>query len=263
MHWCAAIHQKIHPRKDPQDPHVISKPAHVTLIVTEQFNTNFIFLASMIAMRATLPKLGPVSRQLNLKIICASSGNRTFKMSPKRQRRPENVPGPIFVDHTCIDCDTCRWMAPETFTAINGASATSHQPEHGSAERHAALQALMSCPTFSIHVEDASPGELAAARDSFPLAIPGTKNVYHLGHHSERTYGAAPFLITRPGLGNIMIDVPRWSPQLAQRIQAVGGVKYIFLSHRDDVAGHDRWAAHLGAKRIIHELEANSRQGTE
>lgn len=154
-------------------------------------------------------------------------------------------------------------MAPETFTAINGASATSVQPDRGSPERHAALQALLSCPTFSIHVEDSSPGELAAARDSFPLPISGTKNVCHLGHHAEQSYGAAPYLIVRPGLGNIMVDVPRWSPQLAQRIQAVGGAKYIFLSHRDDVFGHDRWAQHLGSKRIIHALEANTRQGTD
>jgi ferredoxin len=214
-------------------------------------------------MRVTRAAYAPISRQANLRILCASSGNRHINMAPKRQRRSENVPGPIYVDHTCIDCDTCRWMAPETFASINGASATSLQPQHGSEERHAALQALLSCPTFSIHVEDASPGELAAARDSFPLPIPGAKNVCHLGHHSEQSYGAAPYLIIRPELGNIMVDVPRWSPQLAQRIAAVGGAKYIFLSHRDDVFGHGRWAEHLGAQRIIHEFEANKRQGTE
>ncbi|MCD9644339.1 hypothetical protein HAX54_032525 [Datura stramonium] len=31
-----------------------------------------------------------------------------------RARRPQNVSGDFFVDHTCIDCDTCRWMAPVT-----------------------------------------------------------------------------------------------------------------------------------------------------
>ena len=35
-----------------------------------------------------------------------------------RDRRPENVPGDLFVDHTCIDCDTCRWMAPGVFDAV-------------------------------------------------------------------------------------------------------------------------------------------------
>ncbi|MQJ84158.1 ferredoxin, partial [Escherichia coli] len=40
-----------------------------------------------------------------------------------RSRRPENVSGEFFVDHTCIDCDTCRWMAPEIFTRMNDMSA--------------------------------------------------------------------------------------------------------------------------------------------
>ena len=217
-------------------------------------------------MQARIATCGSISRQTNFKTIrTMAMAEASGKVNPqtKRQRREENVSGPIFVDHTCIDCDTCRWMAPETFRSITNASAVFQQPEHGSAERHAALQALLSCPTFSIHVEDASPGELAAARDSFPLLIPGTKSVCHLGHHSERSYGATPYLILRPNLGNIMVDVPRWSPQLAQRIAAVGGAKYIFLSHQDDVFGHDRWAEQFGAQRIIHSLEANTRQKTE
>ena len=28
---------------------------------------------------------------------------------------PENVPGDFFVDTTCIDCDTCRQLAPASF----------------------------------------------------------------------------------------------------------------------------------------------------
>lgn len=180
----------------------------------------------------------------------------------KRTRRPENVPGPLWVDTKCIDCDACRWLAANTFKRVGEASAVTSQPAPGTPEHHAALQALLSCPTFSIHLDGPAPGELAAARDSFPLAIPGTSACFHLGHHAQASYGAAPFLVVR-GQGNIMIDVPRWSPQLAQRIDAVGGVKYIFLTHRDDVGDHERWANHLGAQRIIHSLEANARQGTE
>lgn len=43
----------------------------------------------------------------------------------------------------------------------------------------------------------------------------------------------------------------------------VGGVKYIVLSHRDDVAGHAEWAEALGATRVIHRAECNSRQRTD
>ncbi|MEO1181696.1 MAG: ferredoxin, partial [Cyanobacteria bacterium J06636_28] len=36
-------------------------------------------------------------------------------MAQLKARRTENVEGDIFVDTSCIDCDTCRWMAPEVF----------------------------------------------------------------------------------------------------------------------------------------------------
>lgn len=63
--------------------------------------------------------------------------------------------------------------------------------------------------------------------------------------------------------GNILVDVPRWTPLLAQRLQQLGGVRWIFLTHRDDVGAHAAWAKHFGAQRIIHRLEASRRQGTE
>lgn len=59
------------------------------------------------------------------------------------------------------------------------------------------------------------------------------------------------------------MDVPRWSPLLAQRLQQLGGVRWIFLTHRDDVGDHQAWAEATGASRIIHRSEANRRQGTE
>ena len=36
-------------------------------------------------------------------------------MANPRKRVPENVPGDIFVDSTCIDCDACRQIAPSVF----------------------------------------------------------------------------------------------------------------------------------------------------
>ena len=56
-----------------------------------------------------------------------------------RSPRPENVSGDFFVDHTCIDCDTCRWMAPEVFSRMGDMSAVHHQPE-GKEERFRGLQ---------------------------------------------------------------------------------------------------------------------------
>lgn len=64
--------------------------------------------------------------------------------------------------------------------------------------------------------------------------------------------------------GNLLVDVPRWTPLLAQRLQQLGGVRWVFLTHRDDVSDHAAWAAHFPAcQRIIHAKEVNRRQGTE
>lgn len=158
-----------------------------------------------------------------------------------------------------------------------------------------------SFPRFSIHAQQRDPGELAAARDSLPQLVQGCENVFHCGFHAENSYGATPYLIRRPKQparapagpssafqpgssggsssgsasggaqqlsqagsgGNILVDVPRWSPALAKRIEQLGGIRWIFLTHEDDVGDHEAWARHFGAERIIHHLEANSRQGTE
>jgi hypothetical protein len=41
-------------------------------------------------------------------------------MADPARRLPENATGDFFVDATCIDCDTCRQVAPSVFTAGTG-----------------------------------------------------------------------------------------------------------------------------------------------
>ncbi len=45
-----------------------------------------------------------------------------------------------------IDCDTCRWMAPDFFRRRDMQSAVLRQPETEE-ERFEAFSALLSCPT--------------------------------------------------------------------------------------------------------------------
>ncbi|KAJ0599149.1 hypothetical protein HanIR_Chr03g0101611 [Helianthus annuus] len=87
----------------------------------------------------------------------------------KKNRRPENVDGDFFVDHTCIDCDTCRWMAPEIFTRVGDMSAVSKQPSCQD-ERVKALQALLSCPTSSISTEKPA-RDILEVQKTFPIPI--------------------------------------------------------------------------------------------
>lgn len=153
-------------------------------------------------------------------------------------------------------------MAPSTFCrADDGMSAVFLQPATPE-ERSAALQAALACPTYSIHASDRQPGELRAAQEAFPLPVQGCASVSYCGFASERSFGASSYFIRRPQ-GNILVDAPRWTPLLAQRLGALGGVRFIFLTHRDDVSDHAAWAAHFGATRIIHRLEVSRRQGTE
>jgi hypothetical protein len=93
--------------------------------------------------------------------------------------------------------------------------------------------------------------------------VPGCADVHWCGFADQASFGATSYFIRRRQGGNMLVDVPRWSPALAQRLQQLGGVAWIFLTHRDDVGAHARWARQLGARRIIHRLEASRRQGTE
>jgi len=51
-------------------------------------------------------------------------------MANFNKRVPENVPGEFFVDSTCIDCDTCRQLAPATFGETSTYAFVHTQPLH-------------------------------------------------------------------------------------------------------------------------------------
>lgn len=163
-------------------------------------------------------------------------------------RRPENVEGDLFVDSTCIDCDTCRWMAPEVFGREGDLSAVYAQPKTPE-QRIQALKALLSCPTASIGTVT-PPRDIKQAQSLLPDLI--ENNVYHCGYHSEKSYAAASYFIQRPA-GNILVDSPRFTPPLVKRLETMGGVKYLYLTHRDDVADHVKFQKYFDCDRILHQ----------
>jgi len=168
-------------------------------------------------------------------------------------RRPENTSGNFYVDTTCIDCDTCRWMAPEIFNSSGEQSAVYRQPAN-EAEEVRSLQALLSCPTSSIGTVE-KPKSIKYIQHTFPVLV--AENVYHCGYHSEKSYGAASYLIVRPE-GNVLIDSPRFSPPLVKQIEEMGGIDYMYLTHRDDVADHQKYHDHFSCDRILHLDEISS-----
>ncbi len=168
-------------------------------------------------------------------------------MATIQEKRTENVAGDFYVDSSCIDCDTCRWMAPQVFNRQNSQSAVYQQPQ-SSTERLLALQALLSCPTASIGTKD-KPTDIKQAQQTFPLLI--AENVYHCGYHAENSFGAASYFIQREA-GNILIDSPRFTPPLVKQLERLGGVRYLYLTHRDDVADHQKFKQHFNCGRILH-----------
>ena len=178
-------------------------------------------------------------------------------MADPARRLASNAGGPFFVDASCIDCDACRQLAPTTFAERGNASAVARQPRTD-AELAAALRALVACPVGAIG--DAAHRPVAHAIASFPLRIDGP--VSFLGFNARESYGANAYLLEHPA-GNWMIDSPRWNPALARALAARGGVRYLFLTHRDDVADAARYAAHLGAQRIIHARDHSAQRDAE
>lgn len=177
-------------------------------------------------------------------------------MAHLTNRRSQNVTGDFYVDSSCIDCDTCRWMSPEIFSREGSQSIVFHQPLNETERLHA-MQALLACPTGSIGTVE-KPTDIKVAQESFPILV--AENVYHCGYHAENSFGAASYLIQRPE-GNVLVDSPRFTPPLVKRIEAMGGVKYLYLTHRDDVADHQKFRDHFKCDRILHRDEINP--GTE
>lgn len=169
-------------------------------------------------------------------------------MAREAERLPENADGDFFVDRSCIDCAICRQVAPASFTRSDraGASIVFRQPAND-AETHRAKMALVACPSSSIGARGKPSLDDAIAAFPEPLG----DGVHFCGFASESSYGAQSYFIQRAG-GNVLVDSPRATPKLLDRIEELGGVKYMFLTHRDDVADHEKFARRFGCTRILH-----------
>ena len=181
-------------------------------------------------------------------------------MANPARRLSENVAGDFFVDASCIDCDACRQIAPATFRDHGDQSSVYHQPET-TEETRLALMSLVACPTGSIGAGRRH--DMRIGIEAFPVRV--SENVYFCGFTSESSYGAWSYLILRPEAegGNVLVDSPRFAGPLVKRIAALGGVQLMFLTHRDDVADHDRFAKKFGCTRIMHADDGASRHKVE
>jgi glyoxylase-like metal-dependent hydrolase (beta-lactamase superfamily II)/ferredoxin len=181
-------------------------------------------------------------------------------MASISKRLPENVAGDFYVDSSCIDCDACRQIAPATFRDHGDRSSVYHQPETDG-EIKLALMALVACPTTSIGTTRRYDANIGV--EAFPSRV--AENVYFCGFTSESSFGAWSYLIVRPPEegGNVLVDSPRYTARLVKKIDEMGGVSQMFLSHVDDIADHARFRERFNCERIMHARDGATRRGME
>ena len=160
-------------------------------------------------------------------------------MADRKRSLAGNVPGPWFVDSSCIDCDACRQLAPSVFGDGPGHAIVARQPGSGD-DRLDAVRAMVACPVGAIGREEKGP----VPDGLFPLHL--EDGVFYCGYNSPDSYGANSFFVERPE-GNLIVDSPRWARLLVREIEERGGISDILLTHQDQ--------QHFGARVWIHEAD--------
>ena len=172
-------------------------------------------------------------------------------MADRRRANPLDKGGGWFVDSTCIDCDVARQLAPGLIEADARGLSYFARPPQGAEEEAQAWRALLACPTGSI---GAPPGAKPPP-GVFPHEVaPG---VFLLGYNARDSFGANAYFVRRPA-GNLMVDAPRFVPALAEWMERQGGLAHVLLTHRDDVADYNKYAARFDAKVHVHEAEVDA-----
>jgi glyoxylase-like metal-dependent hydrolase (beta-lactamase superfamily II)/ferredoxin len=170
---------------------------------------------------------------------------------------PVNMEGNFYVDSSCINCSVSRHYAPDIFGDSGDHAFVKRQPVNEK-EELAVKQALLACPVAAIGMKKKI--DLTEARNSFPVNM--TEEIYLNGFNHRKSWGAHSYFI-KADTGNWLIDSPRFVPDLVRKFEQLGGIKYIFLTHSDDVCDAHKYAKHFGAIRIIHTLESHAQQDAE
>jgi len=208
-----------------------------------------------------------------------SSRTTQYELQAAPKRLEENAGGLLYVNDRCINCAACSHFAPTVFernTDIHK-HVVYHQPIFGQKEVAEARAALAACPVAAIRIEIDIHGEgqrqlkdsLSIQHDRpFPQVMYPMQSkdgemidmgVYYLGHHNDATFGAIPYLVMgKSPVGkdvSIMVDVPRFNPSSVRAVRSLvaSGPDYMFLTHVDDTADHNKWKEEFPAlKRIFH-----------
>jgi glyoxylase-like metal-dependent hydrolase (beta-lactamase superfamily II)/ferredoxin len=186
-----------------------------------------------------------------------------------------DVWGRLYVTRKCCGAATCRNFAPEIFGDVSLPSVLPGSYEEGSftgiisqprnkEEYLAARTAVAGCAFGAIRLEKPST-KLSAEEGGSPWRHWPNRledNVWALGQPSQKNYGALAYFIELP-TGGVLVDVPKPSEDLFRWLETHGGVRWLFLTHRDHVQHHAEFAARFpGCRRVIGGADVNKRQSS-
>lgn len=86
--------------------------------------------------------------------------------------------------------------------------------------------------------------------------LPERPDIYWIEVYDPQTYHAQSYLLVHPE-GNILIDVPAYRKEVIRALQERGGVRYIFITHKDDIGSAGTFQEFFHARIILHRSEAH------
>jgi glyoxylase-like metal-dependent hydrolase (beta-lactamase superfamily II) len=207
--------------------------------------------------------------------------------SPQSQEPATEEWGRLYVTRKCCGAATCRNFAPELLGEVAPSHALrddgnmrasgpsvlpgSHDPgaftgvlrqPRNKEEFLKARTAAAACPFGAIRLERPSarlpPGELGSPWRDWPRRL--EDNVWIVGQPSPKNFGALSYFIELPG-GGVLVDPPKPGEELFRWLEEHGGVRWLFLTHRDHTQHHAEFAARFpGCRRVLGAADVNLRE---
>lgn len=193
--------------------------------------------------------------------------------------------GRLYVTRRCCGAATCRNYAPELLGEVPPlqerlpAGATSSdsavlpgsyevgaftgvlRPLASQEDLRAARTAVAGCPFGALRLEPASrerARDLGSPWHGWPRKL--EDNVWALGHPSVKNFGASAYFIERQG-GGVLVDPPKPREELFRWLAEHGGVRWLFMTHRDHTHHHGEFASRFpGCQRILGAADVNLRR---
>jgi glyoxylase-like metal-dependent hydrolase (beta-lactamase superfamily II) len=187
--------------------------------------------------------------------------------------------GQLYVTRRCCGAATCRNYAPELLGEVAPGTGSSTAIMAGSHDEGAftgvlrqprsrndylaARAAAAGCGFGAIRLTKPARKTSTSVPAGGPWAEWPRKledNVWALGQPSTKNYGAMAYFIELPS-GGLLVDMPKPSDQVFRWLEEHGGVRWLFLTHKDHVQHHAEYAARFpGCRRIIGRADVNKRQ---